>query len=79
MVAGLLTFLSLLYLPDLCVSGVIQADHIIRGLQLQVQFRTLTGFPFIMAAFCHQIAKSGAKVRKQSEKWKAESEKFAIS
>ena len=79
MVAGLLTFLSLLYLPDLCVSGVIQADHIIRGLQLQVQFWTFTRFPFIMAAFCHQIAKSGAKVRKKSEKWEAESEKFAIS
>ena len=79
MVAGLLTFLSLLYLPDLCVSGVIQADHIIRGLQLQVQFWTFTRFPFIMAAFCHQIAKSGAKVRKKSEKWEVKSEKFTIN
>ena len=79
MVAGLLTFLSLLYLPDLCVSGVIQADHIIRGLQLQVQFWTFTRFPFIMAAFCHQIAKSGEKVRKKSEKWEVKSEKFTIS
>ena len=64
MVAGLLTLLNLLYLPDVYCQWRYTGRSFLRGLQLQVQFWIRTGFPFIMAAYGHQIAFSGAKVQK---------------
>ena len=55
--AGLLTFPSLLRLPS-HVGGQWQYRKqtlCLRGLQLQVQFRTLTGFPCIEMAIYHPI------------------------
>jgi len=50
--AGLLTFPSLLCLPSLVVGQWHDCKQTLnpRGLQLQVQFRTLTGFPCIDVA-----------------------------
>ena len=43
------------------LSGVIQADLFSRGLQLQVQFRTITGFPYIVAASATRLPYFGDK------------------
>ena len=79
LLAGLLTFPSLPYLPDFRVSGVIQAAPFYGGLQLQEQSRALTGFPCIVAATATRLPFLGAKIRKKSEWWIGKSEKFATA
>jgi len=60
LLAGLLTFPSLLYLPNI-LSVALYKQTSKRGLQLQVQFRTFTGFPYIMAATATRLPYFGDK------------------
>ena len=60
--AGLLTFPSLLYLPEYS-QWRYTSRPLKWGLQLQVQSRTLTGFPYIKAASAARLPFVGAKVR----------------
>jgi len=59
--AGILTFPSLLYLPDSASVALYKQTFIKWGLQLQVQFRTLTGIPLHQGGIGHLIAFSGCK------------------
>jgi hypothetical protein len=68
--AGLLTFPDLLYLPDFC-QWRYTSKPFKGGLQLQVQFQTLTGLPYIRRhrpPDCHFGCKDSAKFRFGEEK-----------
>ena len=67
--AGLLTFLSLLYLPDsyFRCQWHYTSRPLQRGLQLQVQSRTLTGFPFIRRLLPPDCLNSVAKLRNKDK------------